>query len=75
MCYELDFVGDLPMQGKTVDGARYSIEPAAYGDTYLVWVITETETQEVYDLVFRGSKNECLNYVYWSMEVDDSWQS
>lgn len=71
MCSELDFVGDLPMKGRTADGARYSIEPAAFsGGAYSVWVITETETQEIYNHVFKGSKNECLNYVYWNMEVD-----
>lgn len=69
---ELDFDGDIPMKGQTVDGAEYKILPDALFGGYTVWVTSPlSETLEASDLVFKGSLNECKNYVYWNMEVQD----
>lgn len=66
---DLDFEGDLPMKGVTVDGNEYEILGDPFGG-YRVYAIELTDTQEIYDCVFRGSLNECKNYVFWNMEVD-----
>ena len=67
----LDFEGDLPMSGTTMDGAKYEILPDPLGGHWNVWVTHALDEQyEACDRVFHGSLNECKNYVYWNMEVD-----
>ena len=69
---ELDFDGDIPMKGKTVDGATYKITPDPLFGGYTVWVTSPLNgLLEASDLVFKGSLNECKNYVYWNMEVQE----
>lgn len=68
---ELDFDGDLPLRGITVDGAEYSISPDPMCGGWRVWVNTKDDDGEYTDCVFRGSKNECKNYVYWELGVLD----
>lgn len=69
---ELDFDGDIPMKGQTIDGATYEIRPGPLFGGYTVWVTSPvSETLEASDLVFKGSLNECKNYVYWNMEVQE----
>lgn len=69
---ELDFDGDIPMKGQTVDGAEYKILSDPLFGGYTVWVTSPvSETLEASDLVFKGSLNECKNYVYSHMEVQD----
>ena len=65
----LDFEGDLPLSGKTVDGAEYKILRDPFGG-WNVWIIEPIEDDyEGHNRVFHGSLNECKNYVYWNMEV------
>ena len=66
----LDFEGDLPLKGKTVDGAEYEICLDPLMGEWNVWVTSIDGEYEVLDRVFHGTKNECLSYLYWHMEVD-----
>lgn len=69
---ELDFEGDIPMKGQTIDVATYEIRPDPLFGGYTVWVTSPlNELLEASDFVFKGSLNECKNYVYWNMEVQE----
>ena len=66
----LDFDGYLPMKGFTDDGSRYEIEfDSVFDGLYRVWLFTQDEEHEYVETVFKGSKNECKNYVYWELGV------
>jgi len=63
---------DIPLSGKTVDGAEYKILRDPFGG-WNVWIIEPIEDDyEGRNRVFHGSLNECKNYVYWNMEVADN---
>lgn len=65
----LDFEGDLPLKGITIDGNEYYICLDTLCGGWRVWVDAQDDDGEYTECVFRGSKNECKNYVYWNMEV------